>query len=196
MCPGRMLTSAHLSPIFNAAFSAYHIAFGIANRSWWLFTIGVYYVLLSAVRFFVLRSKAEERFIIRLAGIVLMVLSLPLVGTVILSFVKDRGTKHHLIVMLAIAVYAFTKITVASIRWAKARNSTEAKRIALRNISFANAFVSIFALQRSMLVTFEGMAETEIRTMNAATGSAVCVIVFLLGFHLVYKKAAAGKTEQ
>lgn len=192
----RMLTSAYLRPIFNATFSAYHIAFGIANRSWWLFTIGVYYVLLSAVRFFVLKSKAEGRSVIRFAGIILMVLSLPLVGTVILSFVKDRGTKYHLVVMLAIAVYAFTKITVASIHWVKSRKSTEAKRIALRNISFANAFVSIFSMQRSMLVTFEGMSETQIRTMNAATGSAVCVIVFLLGFHLVHRKAVAGKTGQ
>ena len=36
-----------------------------------------------------------------------------------------------------------------------------------------------------MLVSFEGMHETEIVIMNAALGSAVCVIVFLLGFNLV-----------
>ena len=52
----------------------------------------------------------------------------------------------------------------------------------------ADAFVSIFALQRSMLVSFEGMNETEIIIMNAVLGSAVCIIVFLLGLNLVRSK--------
>ena len=161
---------------------------GITTYSWWLFTIGVYYAILSIVRFVVLKHKGKNGFVIRFTGIMLMVLSISLVGTVILAFVKDRGTEFHLIVMLAIAVYAFTKITLATIKWIKARKSNSAKLITLRNISFADAFVSIFSLQRSMLVSFEGMTEIEIRMMNAATGSVVCVIVFLLGFNLVQQK--------
>ena len=90
--------------------------------------------------------------------------------------------------ILAIATYTFTNTALAIIKWAKARNSTSARLIALRNISLANAFVSIFSLQRSMLVSFEGMTETEIRIMNAATGSAVCVIVFLLGLNLAHQR--------
>ena len=179
---------ALVSLAFNVAYSAYHVIFGIFTRSWWLFTIGIYYVMLSIVRFAVLQSKMQEGFSVRFTGIMLMVLSLPLVGTVILAFVRDRGTVFHLIVMLAIAVYAFSKITLATVNWIKARKSTSAKLITLRNISFADAFVSIFSLQRSMLVSFDGMSEMEIRIMNAATGSAVCVIVLLLGLNLVRRK--------
>lgn len=174
--------------LFNTVYSAYHIIFGISAHSWWLFTIGIYYAILSIVRFAVLRHKKEKRFILQFSGILLMVLSLSLVGTVILAFVKDRGTVFHLIVMLAIAVYAFTKITLAAINWIKARKSKSVKLIALRNISFADAFASIFSLQRSMLVSFEGMTQTEIRIMNVATGCAVCVIVFLLGLNLLHTK--------
>ena len=181
----RTLKLALVSLLFNMVYSAYHIIFGITTRSWWFFTIGIYYAILSIVRFVVLRHKGKNRFIIRFTGIMLMVLSLSLVGTVILAFVKDRGTEFHLIVMLAIAVYAFTKITLATIKWIKARKSKSVKLITLRNISFADAFVSIFSLQRSMLESFEGMTEIEIRIMNVATGSAVCVIVFLLGLNLV-----------
>ena len=93
-----------------------------------------------------------------------------------------------MIVMIAMAAYTFTKITLATIKLIKARCSTSATLIALRNISFADAFVSIFALQRSMLASFEGMTEAEIAIMNATLGSAVCVIVFLLGLHLVWNK--------
>ena len=176
---------ALVSLLFNMVYSAYHIIFGITTHSWWFFSIGVYYAILSVVRFVVLRHKGKKRFVIHFTGIMLMVLSLSLVGTVILAFVKDRGTEFHLIVMLAIAVYAFTKITLATIKWIKARKSKSVKLITLRNISFADAFVSIFSLQRSMLVSFEGMTEMEIRIMNVATGSAVCIIVFLLGLNLV-----------
>ena len=35
---------------------------------------------------------------------------------------------------------------------------------------------------------FAGMPAKDIRIMNIATGSAVCVIIFLLGFNLVLKK--------
>ena len=181
----RTLKLAIVSLLFNMVYSAYHIIFGITTHSWWFFTIGIYYAILSIVRFVVLRHKGKKHFVIRFTGIMLMVLSLSLVGTVILAFVKDRGTEFPLIVMLAIAVYAFTKITLATIKWIKARKSKSVKLITLRNISFADAFVSLFSLQRSMLVSFEGMTETEIRIMNVATGSAVCIIVFLLGFNLV-----------
>ncbi len=176
---------ALFSLLFNTVYSAYHIIFGITTRSWWLFTIGIYYTILSIVRFVVLRGKRRKRSAVRFTGIMLMMLSVSLVGTVILAFVKDRGRVFPLVVMLAIAVYAFTKITLATVKWFKSRKSKSVNVIALRNISFADAFVSIFSLQRSMLVSFEGMSELEIRIMNVATGSAVCIIVFLLGYHLI-----------
>jgi len=174
--------------LFNMVYSIYHIILGITVYSWWFLTIGIYYAILSIVRFVVLRQKGQNSFVIRFTGIMLILLSISLVGTVILAFLKDRGTEFHLIVMLAIAVYAFTKITLAAIKWVNARKSKSTELITLRNISFADAFVSIFSLQRSMLVSFKGMTEIGIRIMNAATGSAVCIIVFLLGFNLVQQQ--------
>ena len=170
---------------FNIAFATYYLVMGLVTNSWWLLTLGSYYLVLSLVRFMVLRSKSKERFIAKFTGWMLILLSIPLVGTVILSVVRDRGHERHMIVMIALAAYAFTKITLATIKLIKARRSTSATLITLRNISFADAFVSIFALQRSMLVSFEGMTEAEIVIMNATLGSAVCVIVFLLGLNLV-----------
>ena len=181
----RTLKLALASLSFNIAFATYHLAMGLITRSWWLLTLGSYYLVLSIVRFVVLRSKSKERFIAKFTGGMLIILSIPLAGTVILSVVRDRGYELHMIVMIAMAAYAFTKITLATIKLIKARRSTSAKLITLRNISFSDAFVSIFALQRSMLVSFEGMTEAEIVIMNATLGSAVCVIVFLLGLNLV-----------
>lgn len=179
----RALRLAIASLIFNISFSAYHLVLGVLTSSWWLLTLGSYYLILSVVRFVALRCKGRS--VIKFTGVMLIILSVSLVGTVILSVVRDRGHELHMIVMIAMATYAFTKITFATVNLIKARRSTSASLITLRNISFADAFVSIFALQRSMLVSFEGMSEVEIVIMNAALGSAVCVIVFLLGVNLL-----------
>ena len=185
MSMDRTLKLAIGSLAFNIAFATYYLVMGLVTNSWWLLTLGSYYLVLSLVRFMVLRSKSKERFIAKFTGWMLILLSIPLVGTVILSVVRDRGHERQMIVMIALAAYAFTKITLATIKLIKARRSSSATLITLRNISFADAFVSIFALQRSMLVSFEGMTETEIVILNATLGSAVCVIVFLLGLNLV-----------
>ena len=190
----RTLKLALASLTFNVAFAIYHLVLGLFTSSWWLLTLGSYYLILSIVRFVVIRSKSKERFITKFTGGMLIALSAPLAGTVILSAIKDRGNKLHMIVMIAMAAYAFTKITFATIKLIKSRRSTSAKLITLRNISFSDAFVSIFALQRSMLVSFEGMNETEIVIMNVALGSVVCVIVFLLGFNLLRNKKILFKT--
>jgi len=185
---------AFASLAFNLIFSAYHIVMGVITFSWWLFTLGIYYFILGTVRFVVICVKKREHILTRITGWMLIALSLPLVGTVILSLVRDRGQKFHMIVMIAIATYAFTKITLATIKLIKSRHSKSPKTVTLRNISFADAFVSIFSLQRSMLVSFEGMTQDGILIMNALTGAGVCIIVFLLGLNLVKKKKFLFKT--
>lgn len=171
----------------NLAYGAYNIIAGLATQSRWLFTVGTYYILLSAIRFAVLRTKKCEKSVQRFSGIMLMIMSVPLAGTVVLAYFKDRGTDFHEIVMITIAVYTFTKITLAIINLVKSSKSGSTKMITLRNISFADALVSVFSLQRSMLVSFEGMTETGIRIMNMATGTFVCILVLELGINLLLK---------
>lgn len=187
----RFLKVALVSLSFNVAFALYHLVLGLATHSWWLLTLGIYYFMLSVSRFVVVILKSKERFIVGFTGWMLVVLSIPLAGTVILSVIRDRGHRLYIVLMLAMAVYAFAKITLATIKLVKSWHSKSATLITLRNISFADAFVSIFALQRSMLVSFEGMGEGEIVLMNALLGSAVCILVLCLGINLLQRKRNA-----
>ncbi len=182
--------SAILSLVINIVYGIYNIVVGVIMHSWWFLTAGTYYLILSIVRYSVLRAKNNsiKKFLKPFTGSMLMTLSLPLSGMVVLASVKDRGVDFHEIVMITIALYTFTKFTLATVNLVRSQRNTPERIKILRNISFADAFVSIFSLQRSMLVSFEGMQANEIRIMNIATGSAVCVIIFLLGLNLVYKK--------
>lgn len=176
----------------NFAVGAVHAAVGLLTYSWWFITLGVYYILLSVMRFAVLRvgrrsdgDTATERFARRFTGVMLVLLAVCLTGTVILATVTDRGTKHHEIVMISIAVYTFTKVTLAIIHLVQARRYPSPAYKTLRSISFADALVSVFSLQRSMLVTFEGMRAQDVQLFNILTGSGVCVAVLLLGINLI-----------
>ena len=113
-----------LSLLLSTVFCVYHIILGVTTHSWWLFTVGVYYAILSIIRFIVLRIREVNSFVTKFTGIMLMLLSLSLVGTVILAVVRDRGIVMHEIVMISMAVYSFMKITLAIINLVKARKGT------------------------------------------------------------------------
>ena len=173
---------------FDILFSAVYLVFGILTRSWWLLTLCSYYLILSSVRFAVIVMNDDRWDILKFTGKMLMLISLPLAGTVMLSLIRDRGHEINMILMIAIAAYTFTKITLSSVNLVRLRRSGTARHVAEANISFADSLASIFALQRSMLATFEGMDPAEIMIMNAFLGIGVLIAVFLLGVNLVKKE--------
>ncbi len=182
----------YTSILLNFAYAVGNCVLGFFAHSWWFITVGVYYTVLAIARFFALqvRRKANgdydtELFARRITGILLVVLSFCIVGVNIMSAVKDRGTAFHEIVMITIATYTFSKITIAIIGMVKAKRSASPVLTTLRNISLADACVSIYTMQRSMLVSFPGMKATEILLLNIFTGTAVWIVVLLLGINLI-----------
>jgi len=187
-----LVKSPYTSLAFNIAYAICNCIIGFLNPSWWFITVGAYYTVLAITRFSVLQVKRKangdydtELFARRITGILLVLLSFCIIGVNIMSAVKDRGTAFHEIVMIAIATYTFTKITVSIIGMVKAKRSASSVLKTLRNISLADACVSIYTMQRSMLVSFPGMETSEILLLNIFTGTAVWIVVLLLGINLI-----------
>ncbi len=182
----------YISLIVNFVYALGNCIIGFFAHSWWFITVGAYYVVLTITRYSVLQVKRKakgnydtELFARRITGILLVVLSFCIVGMNILSALKERGTAFHEIVMIAIATYTFTKITIAIIGMVKAKHTASPVLKILRNISLADACVSIYTMQRSMLQSFPGMGTIEIHILNTFTGTAVWSIVLLLGINLI-----------
>jgi len=178
--------------LFNLTYGLYTGWVGAANRSWWFVTLAAYYIILAAARFGVLLSadrnsgdSASFSFIMRFTGILFLFLSVILAGTTYLSLYVGVSVAYHEIVMITIALYTFSKLTLAIINLAGSIKRASPPLKTLRNISFADSLVSIFSLQRSMLVSFGGISEEGAAIFNALTGSAVYIIVFLLGLNLI-----------
>jgi len=188
----RFIRKPYTSLALNAAYAVGNCVFGFISRSWWLITVGAYYAVLAVTRFSVLqiRRKANgdtetERFARRFTGILLILLSLCIAGINVLAVVESRGTDFHEIAMITVATYTFAKITLACIGMAKAKQTVSPTAQTLRNVSLAEACVSVYTMQRSMLVSFPGMEEAGIVLLNILTGTAVWIIVLLLGINLI-----------
>jgi succinate dehydrogenase hydrophobic anchor subunit len=187
-----LVRSPYTSLALNTVYAFGNCIIGFLTHSWWFITVGAYYIVLAITRFSVLQVKRKakgrydtELFARRITGILLVVLSFCIVGMNIMSAVKDRGTAFHEIAMITIATYTFTKITIAIIGMVKAMRSASPVLKTLRNISLADACVSIYTMQRSMLVSFPGMEAAEILLLNIFTGTAVWIVVLLLGINLI-----------
>ena len=188
----KTIKSPYTSLALNVIYAIGNCVIGFTAHSWWFITVGAYYVVLTVTRYSVLQVKRKanedyetELFVRRITGILLVVLSFCIIGVNIMTAVKERGTAFHEIVMITIATYTFTKISIAIIGMVRAKKSSSPVLKALRNISLADAFVSIYTMQRSMLVSFPGMTAGGILLLNIFTGTAVWIIVLLLGINLI-----------
>ena len=187
-----LVRSPYTSLAINAAYAIGNCTIGFLSHSWWFITVGAYYAVLAITRFSVLRVKRKaggnydaELIARRITGILLVVLSFCIVGVNIMSAIKDRGSVFHEIVMITIATYTFVKISIAVAGMIKAKHSASPVLKTLRNISLADACVSIYTMQRSMLVSFPGLESADVLFLNIFTGTAVWITVLFLGINLI-----------
>lgn len=192
----RAVFSATAGLMVNILYAFYHGALGIANQSLWFIAMFAYYVILSSMRLSAVlcerkhKSSASEEmecFVAKLCGGLLVLLSFILAGVVYISLSQNVAVKHHEIVMITIATYAFYKITVAIIKAIRQRKNTAPLLEVIRTIGYAEVAASILTLQRSMLVSFGSMDDTGINLMNSLTGMAVCLFILLLGIFTILR---------
>lgn len=185
------MTAPPVRLTLNTAYTLWNCAWGVALHSWWFVTLGCCCAVTTAARMSVLyirrsakNDPQKERITGRTTGILLLTLAFCMIGINVLSGIEDRGTVFSEITMITIAVYTLTKVTFAIIGLARARRDPSQAVRSLRSLSFAEAFCSVYTLQRSMLVSFPGMLPEDIRLMNLLTGTAVWLLLMLMGLHL------------
>lgn len=191
----RCLRNPYVKLCADVAFACGNMALGLFSLSWWFITAGAYYAVLAVARFALLlirrRAKGDytaETFAKRITGILLLVVSVCIAGINVLSIVHGYGSAYPEVVMIAIAAFTCVKIVVAVVEMVRARRHPSPVEQTLRNLSLATACVSVYSLQRSMLMSFPGMTAAEIRIFNGLTGTAVWLMVLLLGINLIEEK--------
>jgi len=96
---------------------------------------------------------------------------------------KDRSLKDQILVI------APHEGLVSSDTWLKSP-----LLVAVRNVGYADALVSMMSLQAALLVSF-GDGEPDPRLMNGISGAAVCGTVSLIGIYMIYSSGRQKRNE-
>ena len=189
----RMHVSLYLSLGLNMLYAVMKLLMGVYFRSVWFVTLGVYYALLTALRFMLLghvrrnvpgRAMASELKHFRLCGAVLIPMTIALTGVVILVSDRNEGFQYAGYLIYVAAMYAFYAVISAAVNLVKYRRYQSPVMSAAKAVSLASALVSVFALETAMLSQF-GQERDPLfrRIMTSATGAGVCA--FILGMAAV-----------
>lgn len=199
----RKLVFAIASFILNVLYALAHAVFAVLSRSTWLGALAVYYTALSAIRGGAVsvggktRGKTSNEVKFRQinsyirCGAYLVLLNFALSGALVLTVIQNRGFAYAGILIYVMATYTFFKLTMSIIHIIKLRKSDDFSVKAINNIGFANALVSITALQTAMFAAFS--PEVNVRLPNALTGGAVSLLIIALGIYMIISGKSARK---
>lgn len=204
----RIILSTMPTFIINVAYTVYNGVLGVMHQSEWFITMAVYYSLLGIMRYHAVHTgriisrmedqsliKKKELSVIKTEGILLLLLNLALSSVVLLTIVQDTAKRYSEIMVITIAAYTFYKIITSVINMIKVRKLQSPILITIRNISVADALVSVLTLQMTMLASFQGRSTLNINQMNAMTGMAACILISLLGISMIYYSYKRNKKE-
>lgn len=188
----RLRFSLYLGLAINAGFAIMKVVFGFLYNSAWLYAVAGYNMILSIIRFFLVRrdmstrkSETEEerrifaRKAYRLTGYLMCFLNVAISVIVIMVVVHNQTIIYHEFVIYAIAAYSFYSIGKAIFDVIKYRNHENRVFTAIKEVAFAKALVSIFTMQVAMLTQFGGEMQTSF-IFNLLTGIAVIIGVSVL----------------
>ncbi|MDE7306442.1 MAG: cation transporter [Clostridia bacterium] len=183
-------------------YALYNGIYGILFYSAWFGALALYYIILSVLRGGVvfasrrvLKNTAltqEQRQIKAIkmhlvSGVMIMLLIIALLSAVTLMVIQGEGFKHTGLLIFVAAIYTFYKIIYSIINFVRNKRTEDFVLRTMRNIGLADALVSVLALQTAMLSAFNTGAD--VRWANAATGGAVCLLIFALGLFMIITSA-------
>lgn len=183
----------------NCFYALFKCGTGIMFHSAWLWAIGIYYVMLSAIRFMLLRNvqitdkkehtlerKIHEYRSARLCGIMMLALNMAMSGMTVQMIWQNREYEYKGYIIYISAMYAFYCFINAVVNVVKFARINNAILLSAKILSLAGALMSMFALQTAMFSAFGGEEKFQ-RLMNMITGGAVCLIVMGMAVFMIVR---------
>lgn len=177
--------------IYNGAISVYYL-------SVWYAALTFYYLMFCLIRGGLIfgagnnrrmaqkspREKEEIKLRAYLhCGIWLIVLSCVIVAVISGLTATGRSEQRNSNLIYVIALYTTIRIVLAVRNLIRAKREKDTIAQALRNISMADALVSLLSLQTEMLSAFGGNFDAV--RLDAAVGFCICTLIILIGVVMI-----------
>lgn len=159
----RINLSLYTSFILNTLYSIFQLCLGIYHNSLWFYSMAMYYILLSLVRYYLVshtkNNKPGENLAIEykkynVSGWMMLLMNTAI--SVIMFFIihLDRTFYHHQITTIGLAAYTFLTFGLSIYNFIKFRKYKSPVYSAAKSLSLVAACVSMVTLTTTMLTTF------------------------------------------
>ena len=199
----RTKISLYIGLFINLCYIAVKIFAGIRYRSAWFLALAVYYILLAAMRFVLVRHSGgqadlrEEYRLYRRCGIILLLMNQALACIVVFMVQKNRGFDYPGYLIYAMAFYSFYAIISAAVSVVKARRHQSPVLSAAKIINLVAAMVSLLSLTTAMLSRFGGDDAPEFKAaMVASVGGGVCTAVIVMAVYMIMRSAKISHADK
>ncbi len=191
----KVRVSLYISLGINVAYAGFKLVSGIIYGAFWFDAFAVYYLLLTVIRFLLLRYMRKphnRRDLItefrryRLCGILMLILNIALTGVVTHMMIQNAAYAYHEIVIIIMATYSFYAVTVSVIDLVRYRKHERPIVSAAKSIRFTAALVSLLSMEASMLAKYSN-DEAFRRLVISLTGVGVCLFVMAMSVYMIVR---------
>lgn len=196
----RARISLYMSLLTNMAFAVFKCAIGTFYRSPWLWTIGIYYAILTAIRFTLMRNirisdknghgvkkKIHEYKTYRTTGILMFLLNGGIAGMAVQMIWQNKSYTYAGFTIYISALYTFYCFISAIVNLIKFSRNENPILTASKNLSFMGAAMSMYTLQTAMIYAFDTNGDSFRVKMNIITGSAVTLFAVGLAVFMIIR---------
>lgn len=183
-----------ISLVFNCGYTIFLFIASQVYFSKWFFVMSIYYALLSTARifiFFEINSQNPLRkkiLIMRACGCFLLLLNLVVSAMFFLLIYTARQIKYHEIIVITLATYTFSALTIAIVNIVKYLKKNDYIYSCVKVINLISASVSMLTLTNTMLATF-GSDNMSLRNIILPILSSIVAIFIVVCAILMIKKA-------
>lgn len=193
----------HISLYFSLGINLLYVGVNVLSfvlyRSMWFVVLAGYYVILSTMRFLLVRyarrnefgkNRLEELKSVTVCSSMLLTVNFVLSGAVLMILYQNRGFEYHGILIYVMAAYTFYITTHAIIDLVKYRSLGSPVMTMTKVIALSAALVSLLSLETAMFSQFgQDMAPENKWLMIALTGAGVSIIVVTMSVYMIIRSA-------
>ena len=190
----RIKISLYASLSVNIIYAVFRLINGVRYSSFWFGAEAVFYIILSVVRFILLRNVRKNKGNLereyqtyRFCGVLLFVMNAALTGVVYQMIHFGMGAEYPGLFIYAAAMYAFYFLIDAVVQLIKFRKYKSPLLSAVKIINLSHALVAMFSLQTAMFASFNDGDIMLERIMNSVFGGLVCCAIFAMAVMMVVR---------
>ena len=193
----RTKVSLHTALGINLLYVAMNLWLWYLIRSWWFVVLAVYYSVMAAMRFLLVRyvrsnpvggSIQKEWRRSRLCAYILLLVNLSLSGAVLMILYQNRGYDYPGMLIYVMALYTFYATTHTIVDIVKYRKLGSPIMSTAKIVSLSAALVSMLNLETAMFAQFGAdMAQADQNLMIILTGAGISATVISLSILLILR---------